>query len=588
MIRYVFQLIRKYDRFILWIAIAANLTAAAAGIFPVIYPRLIIDGLQRQIEFTALVKLIFQFAVFTILFSFLAHYCQSMVYVRSMSLRFRVLIETGNLYTRAPYSLVEDPSFIDLSHQADRATADNNVGVEGILHTLTVLGASFLTVLWTSMMLFRFPVLLLLIVAAIAANAFLSIQKEKAIKQAEDRSVRPTRQWNHLNHVMQNEESYKDIVLYQYGNVFSKHLEKCRSEKTFYTQKIHSYQQSTLFVFEFLQVLAKMLVYSILGVRAMNGSLSLGEYTSYSLACFMLISSSAQMVKDLSYIYHQADIVRDHKKYVDQLEEANQKMFQPDSTTIDELRIDQVSFSYPAQDKHTIHHLSLSVSSKEKIAIVGLNGAGKTTLVTLLMGLYQPQSGHILINGKDTALCRQDDLFALFAPAFQETNLYAFTIAENISMRPLSMTDMDKVKRCCQMVGLSEKIERLPNGYLQHVTRVLDADGIQFSGGERQRLGLARALYKNAPILIFDEPTAAYDAVVESELYQTMEQLSKDKMVFFISHRLASTQFCDRIIYLDDGRIKECGSHEDLLHAEGEYAKLFQIQGAYYQGGNLQ
>ena len=200
------------------------------------------------------------------------------------------------------------------------------------------------------------------------------------------------------------------------------------------------------------------------------------------------------------------------------------------------------------------------------------------------MGLYHPDNGEILINGKDYKEYNQTSLFELFSPAFQDTNLYAFTIAENISMKSLENTNIDRVVECCKALGLHERISKLPKGYLQSITKIIDDTGVLFSGGECQKIGMARALYKNnASVLVLDEPTASYDAIVESDLYQRLESICKNKTVFFISHRLASTQFCDKIIFLANGTIAESGSHKELLANKADYANLYQIQGKYYQ-----
>ena len=581
--KYIIQLIHKYDLKLIWIILVANILGVISNISSIIFPRVVIEGLQNNMEMIVFSKRIMMLAGLCMMSSFFEHYTKSVVFVRSMSLRFRVLIETGNLYTRMPYSLVEDQSFVDLSSQADRATADNNVGIEGVLHEIASLGGAFLTVIWTSIMLLRFPILLLLLLIVLIGNSYISMQREKENKKMEDAQVRPTRIWNTLNKNMQSKEAYKDIVLYQFHGIFKKYLDTLYLERGIAMKIIQKRNIQTKLIFEGIKFGAMIFIYVILGFKTLNGSLSLGEYMTYSLCCSTLLSCAMELVNTCSYIYHQADIIMDHQRYVDRLKElsVDGKAL---CTTVERIEFNNVSFSYPFSQNKILSHMSFNVEMGKKIAIVGLNGAGKTTIISLLMGLYHPDNGEILINGKDYKEYNQTSLFELFSPAFQDTNLYAFTIAENISMKSLENTNIDRVVECCKALGLHERISKLPKGYLQSITKIIDDTGVLFSGGECQKIGMARALYKNnASVLVLDEPTASYDAIVESDLYQRLESICKNKTVFFISHRLASTQFCDKIIFLANGTIAESGSHKELLANKADYANLYQIQGKYYQ-----
>ena len=220
----------------------------------------------------------------------------------------------------------------------------------------------------------------------------------------------------------------------------------------------------------------------------------------------------------------------------------------------------------------------------EKLAIVGLNGAGKTTLVKLLCGLFDPTEGRVLLNGKDIRDFDRNAYYELFSAVFQEFSLMDVTIAENVAQTTTDI-DYDRVRSCIEKAGLTKAIDELPKGLNTHVGRNVFLDGVLFSGGQTQRLMLARALYKDGPILVLDEPTAALDPLAENDIYQKYNEMTTGKTAIFISHRLASTRFCDRILFLQDGVIAEEGTHEQLLAMNGEYAKLFQVQAQYYQEG---
>lgn len=237
-----------------------------------------------------------------------------------------------------------------------------------------------------------------------------------------------------------------------------------------------------------------------------------------------------------------------------------------------------------ASPQPVLRDFNLHIEGGEKIALVGVNGAGKTTAVKLLCGFYQPDEGRILINGRDLRDYSRQERYGLFSTVFQDIYIPPFTVAENVSMKPGADTDMDRVIRSLAQAGLYEKIREYPKGIHSWMLKAVH-DGIMLSGGQQQKLLMARALYKDAPVLILDEPTAALDPVAESETYENFQRFSGKKTAIYISHRLASTRFCDRIALLEDGRVKEQGSHQELMEKGGAYAQMYGIQSQYYKNG---
>lgn len=234
------------------------------------------------------------------------------------------------------------------------------------------------------------------------------------------------------------------------------------------------------------------------------------------------------------------------------------------------------------EEKYIFRHFNLTIHAGEKIALVGVNGAGKTTFVKLLCGMYEPDEGQILINGIDRNEFPKEEWYELFSVVFQETLILPFTVGENISMDRIERVDEKRAWNCLDKAGLGDFFREQGVSLRRYMTRRLMKDGLELSGGQKQRFLLARALYKDAPILVLDEPTAALDPIAESQVYDSYQKYTEGKMAIFISHRLASTRFSDRIVLIDDGKIVEMGSHEELMRAAGSYAEMFELQSSYY------
>ena len=247
------------------------------------------------------------------------------------------------------------------------------------------------------------------------------------------------------------------------------------------------------------------------------------------------------------------------------------------------IELEHVSITYPGSRFPTLKDLNLTIRPGEKIALVGLNGAGKSTLVKLLCGLYRPTSGTIRVGGRPLSSFGREEYFSMIAAVFQDVKLLPLTIAQNVASDNGEDIDRQRVRQCLSLAGLWEMVDGLPQKEDTPLGRGVLDDGIELSGGERQKVWMARAFYKEASILILDEPTAALDPLAEQEIYEKYVEMSEGRTSLFISHRLASTRFCDRIWLMENGRITEQGSHEELMEKNGAYARLFAVQGKYYR-----
>ena len=324
--------------------------------------------------------------------------------------------------------------------------------------------------------------------------------------------------------------------------------------------------------------------YAILIAMAVNGKITVDQFVLY----FAAVSGFAGHISDILSAWHDMHeaslVICDFREYLDLPDEDGSGRAHLDDhlSRAPEITFDHVSFRYDGAQKNTLDDLSFTFHPGERIALVGMNGAGKTTLVKLLCGLYRPTAGQIRINGVPAEDFYKDDYYRLFSPVFQDVQTAFFSLAETVACTIGEQVDKARAENCMRRAGLGKKLDSLPHGIDTRLDKQVNPEAIELSGGEVQKLMMARALYKDAPVLVLDEPTAALDPIAENEVYLQYHDMTAGKTSLFISHRLASTRFCDRILFLSDGRITEEGSHRELIARGGAYAKLYEIQSCWY------
>lgn len=341
-----------------------------------------------------------------------------------------------------------------------------------------------------------------------------------------------------------------------------------------------------ILVTEFLQLLLNVLrnglAYGYLITSCLQGRISAAGFLVYfgAITGFSgFITGIVDTCSSLRLANADASCIRAHMD----LPEVGEESPAPDALYRRPARIEfrDVSFSYG--ERKVYDHFNLTIQPGEKIALLGVNGAGKTTLVKLLCGLYRPDAGSILINGVDISALQGNTLYRLFSVVFQDATIFPYPMGTNLSFQRAEHTDPKRVWKALRDAGLEEIFREKGIDENSFMTRSLFDDGVELSGGQAQKFFLARALYKNGNILILDEPTSALDPIAESEIYQKYANLSRGRTSLFISHRLASTRFSDRILFLENGKIKEEGTHEQLMALKGSYAHMFEVQSHYYK-----
>jgi ATP-binding cassette subfamily B protein len=503
-----------------------------------------------------------------------------------VDVRSAIIAKIARKCNATSYPNTLDVNFIKLREKAYFSCQGNGQATEHIWQTLTMLLKNVGGLIVYLTILSRMNAVLLLVVIATCVAGFLVSGYTNNWRYAHrDEDEAYYQKKLYLRTKAESAELAKDIRIFGLQNWLNELLKQMHDLYYDFSLSCERVELLADITEAVLTMARNGIAYVYLIRMALKEGLSVSEFLLYFTAVTTFTAWVMGILQELSTLHKESLDISRVREFLDFPEP-----FQFDEgenvPTADgyELKLENVSFRYPTAETDTICGLNLTVHPGEKLAIVGLNGAGKTTLVKLLCGLLDPTEGRVLLNGKDIRDFNRRKYYDLFSAVFQEFSILDVTVAEEIAQTTVDI-DYGRIADCVEKAGLAHVIEKLPNGLKTHVGREVHLDGVLFSGGETQRLMLARALYKDGPILLLDEPTAALDPIAENDIYMKYSEMTQRKTSIFISHRLASTRFCDRIIFISDGGIKEEGTHNSLLAMGGEYAKLFAVQSRYYQEG---
>ncbi len=503
-----------------------------------------------------------------------------------VDVRSAIIAKVAKKCNMTSYPNTLDADFIKMREKAHLACEGNNQATEHIWQTLTMLLKNIGGLIIYLTILSRIDaVLLLVVIATCFAGFFVSRYTNNWRYARRDEEEQYFQKKYYLRNKSESVELAKDIRIFGLQNWLNELLDQIHNLYLDFSLRCERVEVLADITEVILTVARNGIAYVYLINMTLNEGLSVSEFLLYFTAVSTFTAWVMGILQEMSALHKESlDIsrLREFLDYPEPFKFENGKDI-PAAESY-ELKLENVSFRYPGAETDTIHGLNLTVRPGEKLAIVGLNGAGKTTLVKLFCGLLDPTEGAVLLNGKDIRDFNRRSYYDLFSAVFQEFSVLDVTVAEQIAQTTVDI-DYDKIADCVDKAGLTSTIEKLPKGLETHVGREVYLDGVLFSGGQTQRLMLARALYKNGPILLLDEPTAALDPIAENDIYMKYSEMTNGKTSLFISHRLASTRFCDRVIFIADGGIKEEGTHESLLALGGEYANLFEVQSRYYREG---
>lgn len=500
----------------------------------------------------------------------------------------------------ADYALLNDSEFKELLHRHEEAGKSRWARLPYFMWTTLQFTRGVLTTIISFIIIipllkvgfvrtgntfFERPLFIITIVASIAIMAVVILivasKINKSYLEANEKYAELDRIFYSFIDILGDYKTGKEIRLYKEQNLIDNiTTQKILTDGEITLRKISMRTAKSSSFIAILGALVGFGVYLFIGVKGLFRLFGIGSLVLYCGSFMQIISGIMMFANTLGKLKEILPLARDYFKIL----EAESTMIygnrELDLTNGFEIEFNNVSFKYPKSDIYALKQINLKISNGEKLAVVGRNGSGKTTFIKLLCRLYDVDEGEILINGINIKEYTRDSLNKLYSIVFQDYKILSLTVADNISAN--DECDKDMLNSALDKANIKDRIEAMPQKEKTYLYKDLDKSGVEISGGEAQKLALARALYKDSPIVILDEPTAALDPIAENEIYSRFNSFVENKTAIYISHRISSCAFCDRIAVFDNAELVETGTHNELISANGRYAELWNAQASYY------
>lgn len=551
---------------------------SAAPFVDILFPKWILDELTGQRRWQTVLLYISLWCIINaaMLFLEVLRYILSGPYSERLNVRMGMLY--GKMGSHMDYGRFEMGSTHD---EVNRISG--NLSQSWFAYTLFNYLSMFIKLAgFTYIIATLHPLMIIFLLLIIAANALLARRRQKIQYKYQEDTAHFKRRFEYLFKAMISYPFAKEVRI----NKAAEWIAQKYGVETEAYINVYAKNQRENFgadtVSDTITLAQTVAMYAYSAYRVVKGAISLGSFSMYinSVGAFTgTFSQTVSMIHQLKFV---SEYIDSYKTFVEKAVPSHEKKGVLDiaPSPTHEIEFENVSFKYPGCDNYVLKNVSVKIRSGERLSVVGYNGAGKTTFIKLICRLYEPTEGRILYNGVDVSTLKYDQYVKLLSVVFQDYNIYSLSVRENVCLA--GSADDEAVLLALEQSGLSEKVKRLPRGLNTQVGREFDSEGIEFSGGEGQKLASARAYLRNAPIVILDEPTASLDPISESRLYERFNNIIGKKTAIYISHRLASVKFCDSIIVFENGQIVESGTHSELMAAGGVYSEMFTKQAEYY------
>jgi len=486
------------------------------------------------------------------------------------------------------FQLTEDKKALDQLELAKNGMNRYSGGLNGLMEPFFNAVSSMITLAGvTYLIVIQAPFVLLIATVVVAMTTVFNVAKNKIEQKGYRQLSKIDRIFGYLGFGLADFRYGKDIRLYDSKDMmvgkWKRYTEEYNDKNVAIANKMLPLQLGTVMT----NILHDAAIYIYLGFLGITGQITIAVCVQMISAAGTFTNSLKTIMTCYTDIVKRANYANEYVKFMDYpaaMEKGEKKI----GEGLHVFEFKNVSFAYPGSEVSVLKNMNLTIHEGEHLSIVGLNGAGKTTMVKLLCRLYDPTEGEILMDGVNIKEYDYESYMKAFAPVFQDFQLFAFSIRENLLLKEEFNEEDEKIASATlTRVGINDKLRSFTKGLDTILFKRFDMDGIEPSGGEKQKIAIARALIKDAPVVILDEPTAALDPIAEYEIYRQFEDMVEGKTAIYISHRLSSCQFCDRIAVFSEGYVKECGTHAELVNKEGGiYAEMFAAQAQYYRDEN--
>lgn len=580
---YIFKTITKWDKSIVPISLLQSPFIILMELIVAYFVTVLTWCIENEKGISSIILAALGLAAFSVFTSFISNRLNERICIKKNEINRQFDLLLGEKIMDMDFEIAEGPSGRDKYQKAKNSLGSN--GVYGFVERFSIMFTNIVGIFTFGTITASLnPWLILILTGAQLLGLVSTLVENRLINKTKDPLAAVDRKLNYITKTSRDFAIAKDIRLFHLRDYLQQMSEYFIGERKFWTNKMYFYYFISDTLRLLLNVGIEIGVFAYIAYEALNGEMSKTALVLYAVSVTDFTHWVEYIGETLSDIIPSNMLINDLREFLDienSMENANGKSMPADKPY--KIEIKDLSFTYPETDKIILNNINLTINAGERLALVGVNGAGKTTLVKLLSGLYKPTSGSIKINGTDISAINRDEYYKSVSAVFQEARIMPCSILENVSMLPAGESDAERFDFCIRQAGLYKKIQNLPEKENTLLVKNVNENAVELSGGEIQRLLLARAIYKDAPTLILDEPTAALDPIAENEIYLKYSEISKNKTSIYISHRLSSTRFCDRIVLLDDASIAEEGTHEELMARSGKYAEMFRIQSKYYE-----
>lgn len=589
----------RLDRTLVLLTTANALIQALIPFVGIYLSAYVLDGLGAGQEKEELLKVVLAAVGLVFFLMILSSYLKKHMEIRTDVCAHKYDMERGRRTLTMDYELLDSPLVNDIR---TRIHNDGNwgAGFYSIIGTADLfvqacfnLVAAFLVLLplFADGEVFRTPLTLALVFGFVGIISFSTWFLLKATKRIFGLLDENSNEFTYLEYFLYRSwdcKMGKDVRIYKGQGLIENYMREDMRES--WIKKATASESGRGLVSGGSAGLLQAFAYLFVVVRAVSGALTVGALMKYAAAIYRFSQALATMFRAGSSFVAYAGRNQSTMEYLNVKDvlyrgslPVEKGFFCEERDNDYEIEFCNVSFCYPSSRQYALKDFSFKIRTGERLAVVGRNGSGKTTFIKLLCRLYDPTEGEILLNGINIKKYDYEEYKAIFSVVFQDFKLFSFSLGENVGA--CVSYDEEKAVSCLEKAGLGQRLKELEKGVGTYLYKNFDEDGIEISGGEAQKMALARALYKDAPFMILDEPTAALDPVAEYEIYSRFNEIVGEKTVVYISHRLSSCRFCDDIAVFDEGRLVQRGSHEELVaDRDGKYYELWQAQAQYYEG----